>query len=640
VDDQTRARLTSAITLHERGGAKPIERDDLATAGDVIGRLVPEPTPRGAVAKVFGELFDRAHQHGDRRWAVTLFHDRIRLNVGMVHVCVLLPGILFLVVDPAKVDEPTREALGPRLHRLTEFQSTGPVLELYLPVEEVAELWPTIRGASMAFVDSAASRNTPFWTSHSPGVLKALSQTLDRDLPRPAERKADDEPVDVSAIITRALKDLPPERIAARERALGRARALIETNRRSLSADQLVQLMRLFNADHYGGGDRLNRFGMAMGGHARNRIVEREEVANHWIDTLWRCDSDAEVATAIDRLRSDSPLPYAGFSFPAMVLHCKSPTRYFPASSGTLATGYSRLVGAKPVNGSTYVRACEGLRELIAEHSLSPMGVDVVAYFAANPQHVRSAGGEASEAETSTEAATTTTPATPSPTAYAREDFLSETLFEEDELTQLERLLHDKPQLVLYGPPGTGKTWIAERLARLLTDGDDARIEVIQFHPSYGYEDFIEGIRPTSDGAQMTYPVVPGVFRALCLRAARHPDKKYVLVIDELNRGNLPRIFGELLFALERRGSPVKLSQSQQTMTVPANIVVLGTMNTADQSIALLDMALRRRFHFVRLEPDPERLDRWLLDNAPQMQQGGEGSPRPQPQPSTARRRP
>jgi 5-methylcytosine-specific restriction protein B len=171
---------------------------------------------------------------------------------------------------------------------------------------------------------------------------------------------------------------------------------------------------------------------------------------------------------------------------------------------------------------------------------------------------------------------------------------------------------------VLYGPPGTGKTWIAERLARLLTGGDPQRIEVVQFHPSYGYEDFIEGIRSTPDGTRMTYPVLPGVFREFCERAARSTDT-FVMVIDEINRGNLPRIFGELLFGLERRGSPVRLSQSRERLAVPPNVVVLGTMNTADQSIALLDMALRRRFHFVRLEPEVEGLERWLLREAPRM---------------------
>ncbi|HFE46182.1 MAG TPA: AAA family ATPase [Nannocystis exedens] len=609
MDDQISARLTRAVALHGKSGRKPTDRDDIAIATDVIRHLVGESGLRTAVGSVLGELIDCAHHHGDRKWAVTLFHDRIRLNVGPVHVGVLLPEMLFLTVDPTKVDARTREALGARLHQIRKFKFPGSALELYLPVEEVADLWPKVREASLAFVDAAAARDTSFRNSHSPGVLKALSKMLGRELPQPAECQGDDKAVELPAIIARANNDLPPERVAVRERALESARSLIKANRGSLSADALAQLMRLFNTDHFKGRDRLDRFGMAMCGHALNRIVEREEVANHWINTLWNCGSDQEVATAIDQLRADSPLPYAGLSFPAMLLHCKEPRRYFPASSGTLATGYSVLVGTNPVDGETYVGACQGLRQLMTEYSLSPMGLDVVAYFAANPRYV---GGFEDPEESETQV--------PLPTSYTREQFLSETLFADNELREFENLLQDKPQLVLYGPPGTGKTWIAERLARLLTYGEDDRIEVIQFHPSYGYEDFIEGIRPTSDGAHMTYPIVPGVFRALCARAERSPEKKFVLVIDELNRGNLPRIFGELLFALERRGSPIKLSQSQETMTVPPNIIILGTMNTADQSIALLDMALRRRFHFVRLEPDPERLGRWLAENTPQMQ--------------------
>jgi MoxR-like ATPase len=286
-------------------------------------------------------------------------------------------------------------------------------------------------------------------------------------------------------------------------------------------------------------------------------------------------------------------------------MHCKEPARYFPAQSGMLARGYAKLVGTTVVDGPTYVATCEGLRALVAEHDVPRVGLDVVAWFAEHPEYLDETGSSAPEAEPA---------AAPTPSAqagYTREQFLRETLFEDDELTTLERTLADKAQLVLYGPPGTGKTWIAERLARLLTEGDAERVEIVQFHPSYGYEDFIEGIRPTPEGARMTYPVVPGVFRQFCERAAKHAGT-HVMVIDEINRGNLPRIFGELLFGLERRGSAIRLSQSRQLMTVPPNVVILGTMNTADQSIALLDMALRRRFHFVRLEPDVERLEHWL----------------------------
>ncbi|MGB1016383.1 MAG: McrB family protein, partial [Nannocystaceae bacterium] len=234
------------------------------------------------------------------------------------------------------------------------------------------------------------------------------------------------------------------------------------------------------------------------------------------------------------------------------------------------------------------------------------------AYFVDHPEFVDGAP------EPGTQPPEPTNPAAVVRPTYNRDDFLSDTLFEDDELTELEQYLADKPQLVLYGPPGTGKTWVAERLAQLLTGGDSQRIELVQFHPSYGYEDFIEGIRPTPEGTRITYPIVPGVFRDFCDRAAKSAEL-HVMVIDEINRGNLPRIFGELLFGLERRGSPVRLSQSREQLVIPLNLVVLGTMNTADQSIAVLDMALRRRFHFFRVEPDPERLKTWLQREAPKM---------------------
>ncbi|MEZ4647165.1 MAG: DUF2461 family protein [Candidatus Eisenbacteria bacterium] len=201
---------------------------------------------------------------------------------------------------------------------------------------------------------------------------------------------------------------------------------------------------------------------------------------------------------------------------------------------------------------------------------------------------------------------------------YTREEFLEETLLEEEELDTILALLEDKPQLILYGPPGTGKTWLAERLGRLLA-GDDAGCRIVQFHPSYSYEDFVEGIRPSVEPTtgQIRYDVKPGVFRRLCDEARKQPQKRYILVIDEINRGNLPRIFGELLYLLERRGKRIELAVSGEGFSVPRNLYLIGTMNTADQSIALVDAALRRRFHFKELIPDPQLLERWLRARVP-----------------------
>jgi 5-methylcytosine-specific restriction enzyme B len=169
------------------------------------------------------------------------------------------------------------------------------------------------------------------------------------------------------------------------------------------------------------------------------------------------------------------------------------------------------------------------------------------------------------------------------------------------------RAIKRKGQAILYGPPGTGKTYIAELLAMHLIGGGDGFIEVVQFHPAYAYEDFIQGIRPQSreDGI-LSYPMVKGRFLEFCEKAeSRHG--KCVLIIDEINRANLARVFGELMYLMEYRDREIPLSNSG-TLRIPSNVHIIGTMNTADKSIALVDYALRRRFAFLPLYPDYEVL--------------------------------
>jgi MoxR-like ATPase len=190
------------------------------------------------------------------------------------------------------------------------------------------------------------------------------------------------------------------------------------------------------------------------------------------------------------------------------------------------------------------------------------------------------------------------------------DQFFEDTGIENKTLERWVNAIERKGQAILYGPPGTGKTYLAERLAQYLIGGSDGFKEVVQFHPAYAYEDFIQGIRPQprEDGT-LNYPIVRGRFLEFCDRANSRQGT-CVLIIDEINRANLARVFGELMYLLEYRDRDMKLSVGG-TLKIPPNVRIIGTMNTADRSIALVDHALRRRFAFLALSPDYEILRRY-----------------------------
>ena len=193
-----------------------------------------------------------------------------------------------------------------------------------------------------------------------------------------------------------------------------------------------------------------------------------------------------------------------------------------------------------------------------------------------------------------------------------------------DFLRGIENLLDDKRQVVFQGPPGTGKTYVARKLAECLAGSRDG-VRLVQFHPSYAYEDFVQGYRPTVDAeGRASFELRNGPLVQMAESARREPEAKHFLVIDEINRGNLAKVLGELYFLLEYRDEEMQLQYSDEPFMLPDNLYIIGTMNTADRSIALVDLALRRRFHFVEFHPDRPpikgMLRDWLDDRAKGME--------------------
>lgn len=188
-------------------------------------------------------------------------------------------------------------------------------------------------------------------------------------------------------------------------------------------------------------------------------------------------------------------------------------------------------------------------------------------------------------------------------------------------------LIENQRAVIFYGPPGTGKTYIARRFAEHLQARPELR-RLVQLHPSYGYEEFFEGYRPrpsdTDDSGGLQLAKQDGPLRDLARRAAAEPAENAVIVLDEVNRGNLPRVFGELYFLIEYRDSEVSLMYSpDERFQLPKKVIFIGTMNTADRSVAVLDQALRRRFYFIPLFPGEPPVDgmlrRFLMRHRPEM---------------------
>ncbi|NEX48392.1 McrB family protein [Pseudotabrizicola algicola] len=283
----------------------------------------------------------------------------------------------------------------------------------------------------------------------------------------------------------------------------------------------------------------------------------------------------------------------------------------------------------KPCSGATYLKLVDDLKARFSEesypvHSFPELSLAAWHYKGPEESQAEADQGGAAPNEDEEDAAVVDPVQTPAPAVpYDVDDILREGCFlERGEIDRLLERLRTRKNLILQGPPGTGKTWMAKRLAfALMGERDEARVRAVQFHPNLSYEDFVRGWRPSGDG-KLT--LADGVFMEAIRAALSRPEARFVVIIEEINRGNPAQIFGELLTLLEAgKRTPREALElcypdadgKRRPVHVPENLFVIGTMNIADRSLALVDLAFRRRFAFVGLEP---RLGpawrRWVTD--------------------------
>ncbi len=450
-------------------------------------------------------------------------------------------------------------------------------------------------------------------------MLRRLETIYDH-LPQPAQ--SPEQPLstgrpplsDPAAFIAWMRTQYGPDLVPSRAEAEEHARQSLATAAGHMDMDEAVELGRLFNTGRWAGAERFNRFSPAFVGAVMARLIEPVDQFNEWTARIWQAD-DAEALQAVAAiLANPTVLSGAGRSYPTMLMYLRDPQRYAIWLSITekglkALSAYSAPPAQTPLIDQ-YGSYCAAVRAFAETYGLAPQEIDAILAAAARAEgEDKKLLGELTVL--SSEEATQETPQS----TVTLEEVAATTFLDIDTLEEWVNLLRNprKRQAIFYGPPGTGKSFVAKQLARHIA-GDGGHVTTMQFHPSFSYEDFMEGLRPdvTASGV-LRYDVRPGLFRQICSQAAES-SRPFVVILDEMNRADLGSVLGELMLLLEYRGAryTLPLPYSQDLFHVPENLIVFGTMNTADRSLALVDFALRRRFHAIRMPPRREVLRRFL----------------------------
>lgn len=624
-------------------------------ARDLMALLIADEDDRHEILRATAKLLASIHAIAPRAWSVTMRRRELSILAGSLLFVWFRKDRVTITIDGGIADAGARSALN-ELERLPNwsFKSAPDLQGIEVSSADYSELCEALAPAVVAAVKHVVDRDTlsKSWRQHSPGFTAYLREATGLPVPDPElpDSTDDDEPIDLEALVrefateyaatpkgTKLLDSYKTQREAGRAN-FEKAKAAKAAGK-DYTADVLDGLLPHRDTKNNRARGAWTHVAPAITKELREwyeasglyQPSDWPTVATALLDLFETVDANPDaLPAAIDAFKARAPRGFrSGFLSPAWnalrperflvinkktieVINALSGTRFKAQLADYLklnALGWKQVEVIRPLlppsllfyePGDVFDHFCHWL---VAEKE----------YFEEDDDEEDDDNGDVDDLEF--EAAGSppppvVSPPPPTPLSYFVDDASQETGYAATEIEAWLRIWRAKHHLVLQGPPGTGKTFVAKRLARLLAG--NGLIELVQFHPAYSYEDFIQGLRPRVVEGQLEYRLEPGRFLQFCERARHTHGQPAVLIIDEINRANVPRVFGELMYLLEYRTETAPLA-SGGTLSIPNNVYLLGTMNTADRSIARMDHALRRRFAFVRLDPRYDLLSKRLV---------------------------